>query len=1026
MKPVHLTWESNLWSKAWRITGLEDRRIPFHQPWLPWNRPMPLSALSSAARFRKLLKKNPIFRQFWTRATGGYGGETIRFIFHAGDKTWRLPWELLLEDSGNDKDLGRIIITRGDGAKSTIQPSEFAEPLRVQVVFGDNSGLRGSRLNLDEEATEISNIYSGLESGVRHNVKLLNYAQPTLDELSDLLRKGRPDVLWFSGHGLPKPPAFCLRAKNGQVGDLTPALLAQFIRDTGTRPVYVVFLACHLALGGEKEQFGTAPDFFQALVPCGVQGMLVMQGAIKDKAAIRLATALFRHLAVGRPLDWAVASARPSIKQAIMDGIPDGSVEWARPAVWSCGVPPDELKLNFSNSSGARNQVAARQVLRARVASPADLDVAADAASCDRAQAWLALKRLQLLGTPQHAAGQSLWLRLLLGLQSICRQSVIVIELECEDTTRALRLWAEAVMGEATRWYEPFLRSTDLLPQMLDDPRRAWPELCATEGIIIAIRDDYERDLEPWFLTPIEQRTNTMTLFLRAKPLPGAWPKEKLDMKPFTEQQLSALAERNRPLINSMVLAGMPVRESWLRHAELTKNLKQEIGELLVDTEAGIVLDASASVYFAAQMSDDDRRAAHFDCMRILDHPDVRLRVQNPAMRFLRLRHCLMAERNEEAIQECQAALAQMRAFEHPWRALEIGKLIEHLYRAFPPTVSLHLAWANIMTGDIITGDFWLKKAESVEDPLEKAWYHGLKAEVAKSQGLKQEALNEIERAIATLVAQLSVGKDSDLVQRRLLAYRQDRARIHQYLFYEYAKAREEYEKLQEELAARSEAHLLAAVRRNYSECLRSMAASRDDADWKRAKEIIDEEIGKLSDNQELPIFAELLYERALIALEEGDRAMADDYLQRCIAAAERSHFGMIRAIAKARRFWEFDAFDLDQWRKIESQLNIHHRHGWATRTAMNGRLRAAKRVEQRAPAAALDLLRRNVADAAANLGFDGRSDRDRIARSYAGLVVLGREPDQWNRFMETHPWAKDWVAEAASRNPTELWKGVQ
>ena len=258
-------------------------------------------------------------------------------------------------------------------------------------------------------------------------------------------------------------------------------------------------------------------------------------------------------------------------------------------------------------------------------------------------------------------------------------------------------------------------------------------------------------------------------------------------------------------------------------------------------------------------------------------------------------------------------------------------------------------------------------------------------------------------------------------MQQRLCAYRQDRARIRQYFCHEYAEARQEYEQLQNELTDPSCSHLLAAVRRNYSECLRSMANSKEHNDWNRAKEIIDEEIEKLKDDPEVPIFAELLYERARIAFAENDRTGADLFLQRCLQAAEQSHFDMIRAIAKARRFWAFETFDLDQWGRIDSQLKIHHRHGWAVRTAMKGRLQAAKRVEHSAPAAALDLLRRNVADALANPGFDGEGDQDRIARSYAGVAILSQEPSQWNCLMNDHSWANKW----ASKGPTDLWKGV-
>ena len=735
MKTAHLTLESKLFSEAWKITGPENLHIPFRQPLLWWNKPKQLSALSAPERFQALLDNNRPFTEYWARATGGYGSDVIRLMFHAAKNSWWLPWELLL-DRLNQKGFEHVVITRGNGGKKDIQPTEFVEPLRVQVVLGDNSGRRGRLLDLDAEVVGIKEIYGGRDSNVRHSVRLLPPAQPTLDELPQLLRTERPDVLWFSGHGQLKPPAFCLKQASGKFRDLTPAHLSRIIQETGIRPVYVVFLACHLGLGSGGEQFDTSPEFFKELVPCGIQGMLVMQGAIKDTAAIRLATALFDNLGTGRPLDWAVANARSLVR----DAMPPDSVEWARPAVWSCGVPP-ELKLSFEGSIGARRQVAARQVLRARLPSPTEVDVPAPADACDRAKRWLELgvPRVQLLGSPPLAAAQSLWIRLLLALQMVSSQSVMVIELETEDTVRAVRSWAEAVHAEAARWYEPFLRSTDILPQMMDDPRNAWPELCATDGIIIAVQVDHRAELEPWFLAPLEQRQKSLTLLLRDAPLAEPWPVENLDTQSLDEQQLGALAEHAQPLVNSLAVVGMPVRESWLQDANLlTENLRNQIRPVLVKTEAGDVLNASASAYFSSRMDADERRGAHLNCMRILDHPDVRLRASgNPPVRVLRLRHCLAAQMEEEALQECQAALTQMRKLDRPWRALEIGSLVEHLYQQFPPTVSLCLAWASIMTGDVPTGEILLKGARNVEDPLERAWYHGLMAEVYQEQGIE-------------------------------------------------------------------------------------------------------------------------------------------------------------------------------------------------------------------------------------------------------------------------------------------------
>jgi hypothetical protein len=1024
MKTVHLTWESKLLRAGdWRITGPDNLTIPFYHPRAPWNQPKPLSAVSAKVRFQQLLTKNPRFTEFWARATGGYETGGVRLMFHAGEESWRLPWELLLA-SFNDRDLERVIITRGTGDSRPIQPSDFDKPLQIQIILGDNSGRRGGRLRLKDEVTDLTRIYDGLEQGVKHNVRLLECVQPTIEELPGLLKSRRPDVLWFSGHGTAKPPVFCLKSNDATIRDLTPALLGRIIKEAGVRPVYVIFLACHLALGIEADQLGAAPDFFEALIASGVQGMLVMQGAINDTAAVHLATALFRHLAVGRPLDWAVASARSVVRDAIPD---QDSVEWARPAVWSSGQPPSQLRLAFADSDAAQRQVAARQLLRARVTAPTDVDLVADPVCCERVRKWLNFDppRLHLVGTPHHAGTQTLWIRLLLALQSSSNKTIIAIELEDEDSTRALRLWAEAIQREAARWYEPFLHSTDLLDRLKDDPKTSWPDLCAIDGIVIAIRDYEQRELEAWFLNPLEQRTSALTLLLRAQPISADWPMENLEMQQLADERVNRLLEQHPSVLNALAVVGMPVRESWLRHAELIDNLQTSISQLLVATQSGSVLNASASAYIAARMGRDDCRKAHFDCMRILDHPDVRLRADYP-VRLLRLSHCLAAERGADAVKESQAVLVEIRKLDRPWRAVQVGDLIDHLHREFSPTVSLHLAWARMMIGDVDLAEMWLGKIGKIKEPLEEAWYHGLKAEVAKSKGDKQEALNEIDRAIAIVDAQPLTGRDGYLVQLRRYAYRQDRARIYQYLFYEYGRARAEYEDLQEKLADGSESHLLAAVRRNYSECLRSMATGKEDENWQRAKDIIDEEIGKLSDEPEAPIYAELLYERARIALHEGDRGLADDCLQKCLAAAERSQFGMIRAIARAKQFWQFEPFDLQEWKKIESQLKSYPRHGWAIRSAMNGRLRAAKRVEHTSPATSLELLHRNVADAAANPAFDGRSDRYRIVRSYAGLTVVSGESAYWTSFLTSHLWASGWVAQDPSREPKQLWERIQ
>lgn len=1018
----------------WQVAGPEPATLPVS--WYDLVRlPSNLRDLELPERFARIANDRELI-QWWSSATGGHGSDLVRFVLHSGKGSWQIPWELLLAKVPPRR-RPFVSMVRRPGGQLQRQPWSFDRPMRVQIIKGDNTGRVGSLLNLDKEIDDIQGVYKGLEAGARDCVDLLPPLAPAGEDFAQVLKDAnpKPDVLWFSGHGWARGPYFYLSGRTGKPYPLDPRMLADAIAQSGHVPVYVVFWACETAMPNPDDVdprdptklVARAPAFFEALMSIQVQSVLAVQAPIRDDAAITMARELFRHLAAGAPLDLAVAQSRAVMMAGVKEPKPR-QLDWAWPVVWDNGSAPAALQWNLPQHHVAQRQLAARNALRAGLADPRQLDLDISEPDRGRASTWLKQSRLLVQGDPTLDEYQDVWLRTLQAIQAASNLAVIAVELETDDRDRSLRKWAEGVSANLDLPFSPHREFRAILHQMIDDPRTAWDRLCQLDDVLIAVRDVATAQWEPWFRGSALACRGPLVAFRTAPPSdPAEWPLERIDMPTVPDRRLDGIAARAPDLVHALSVVGLPLRSSLIKWQGMTFGDIPELAEVMVTTAAGQVMSASAATFYRGAMDADQRRQAHEVCLSLLNDRDIRNRL-TPALRTLRLRHCLAANRDDFAAQEADSLLALLREENRPYAALDTFDTMEAHWEKLQKDTLIVIAWANVAVGDIDVGEFWLRRAVPSND-LQRAWIDGLWAEIHKARGAKTEALEDIDRAISTLSTGQQPGGSRLDVARRLRDYRQDRARILQYLFYDHRAAANEYDRLLIEWADTPDAVIdVATVKRNYAECLRALAAgNKEDPAWQQAKDMLNDAADNMSAYTHHPLLAELHYEQAKLALAEGDRDAARDALKECIRVARQSRSEMLAAIATAREFWEYRPFDFGRWQSIEADLLPHARHGWAARTVMNGRLRATRRLrEANNKGDAFGLLEKNLQMIEANPAFDAGSDQGRIAQTYAGLALSQLNVDWWRKFKQRYAWSAEWLSTNGRSTVAGVWAEVE
>jgi hypothetical protein len=224
------------------------------------------------------------------------------------DLRW-LPWELILQnqmalffDSANPFSRGTL-----DNNNNKLTVKSFFWPVHVLIVVG--SKVKDADVNAEQEVEAIQHAF------IKSPVPIDWYVvwRPTKAELIDLIKKFKPQIFHFIGHGKKVNDDLFLELtdKNGvaaaeewMVGDI-PIDLQSW------KPRFAFINACRSSSIADQQN---SWDIARAFSSAGVPAVLGMQGDIRGDAATEFSRKLYESMIKGLEIDRALAEARAAVK----------------------------------------------------------------------------------------------------------------------------------------------------------------------------------------------------------------------------------------------------------------------------------------------------------------------------------------------------------------------------------------------------------------------------------------------------------------------------------------------------------------------------------------------------------------------------------------------------------------------------------------------------------------------------------------------------------------------------------------
>jgi hypothetical protein len=994
-------------------------------------------------RFFKIFSKNEAFKSYWWQKCGGDTPRFKHFVLQFPDEVWNIPWELLIKIL-RPQYRPYIVLSRSfPGSTKPYAPIKFDEPLRILIAKGDDGSAIGVKLNLDREVKQIIKSWQQLDHELKQCITEPKVEKVTRDNFDGLLEQHRPHILWYSGHGRAKPSSGLLLA-DGQWLDASD--FALLIEKSQFRPLYYVFWACDI---GKKTQYTkdiedrqNFPGMFKELQRVNVLAMLAMQAPIRDSSAVFMTRAFFEALTIGLPLERALAQTRSIMLNEMTPGASGIAgahpLDWASPVVWNNGNVVDKWEWNSSKQKTATFQVFGRKALRSSLTRPDILESELTLSELQKAKFWLKHQRIWVYWEKEGFENNVYWTRTLQSIQYISGKFILAITLRDKTALdKELQDWAKKIIDHVTSVYIP-AEIVDILKFVAEAPISGWKSLCKLPNLFLAIEnppDGYGNLENLWFWEPLRDETSSIHIAVLSSSeielaIRDLWQIEKIQPQEgqYTLEKISITTESAPQLVHTLAVLDMPMEKYYIQAAELLTCQWKEIESIFIETTAGPLITSYARHLLLQKLTPEELQQAHVNCFRVLDHPSMRLTNE---IREKRLYHLLGAKikLQEKAIYEAEELLKTYRNENRPYAAMRVYKLVgDTLAILLRPTAKLCVAWSHAQLGNMLAARLWLTKTNP-SDPVEIAWKHGLMAEIYKSQAEVEMAINVLNDYLKTLGTS---DPKANFVQYRLRSYRQDKARILQYLFYRTKEAAEEYGKLIKEWSGQPEAEYdLAVVKRNYAECLREQAAGPEDSLWLQANALF-REAESITEEKFIhaPVRADILFELAKTYEQENNLPRAQQTLQLCIKTAVESHYFMVAAIAESEFFWKYESFIFPRWREIEQKLTAYPFHGWAVRTLINGRIRCAQKLfkEKKDLQTALEQLKTNRELIKKNPAFDGRGDKRRTAVTYAGLQTISLHLNQpgsyWEEFLALD-WAQDWLIKKNNKPVKNIWEEV-
>ena len=274
------------------------------------------------ALFRETVRD--LYRESMASALSAGKGLRLSLSLSGVPELMHLPWEYLYDKPNFLSISTSTPVIRYLDLPHGRQPPAVALPIRILALV--SSPTDAPTLNVAHERSNLEQALGGLVE--RGDVELTWLEQASLLALQEELQGGPYHVFHYIGHGAYDHGAgdgmLLLENENNLGQPVTGGELGTILYDHTTLRL-AVLNACEGARSSSEDPFaGVASNLVQRQIPA----VIAMQFEITDRAAITFARGFYRAVALGYPVDAALAEARKSIYAT------HNPLEWATPVLF--------------------------------------------------------------------------------------------------------------------------------------------------------------------------------------------------------------------------------------------------------------------------------------------------------------------------------------------------------------------------------------------------------------------------------------------------------------------------------------------------------------------------------------------------------------------------------------------------------------------------------------------------------------------------------------------------------------------
>jgi len=1015
IKVVTLQWRRRAFRDPVLVVETDQGKREYKVPSaiLPRPEEVHLRGKTATELFDRFLHGIDLNKVFWA---GCRGDQPTAFVFDLVDGPWQFPWELALADLESEKAKAAFTPVRTVGANAPLRPWKQAEKLRILILEGYPGDLP-ERIRPDLEAAGVVAAWEQLDPAIQNRIEKPQRIVLDPGQLSKQLLAQSPHIVWYCGHGRSRPTPGLLHASDAwmSVSDFAASMPAS------SPPLAVALWACELAEASpDQDATAPSPEIHRALALRGVQATLAMQSRVNDAVARVTAKELFNGIAIGLSLERAAARARHHSQM-----LPFARLDWASAAVWLARAPARGWAWGESPASPLLARLLAwSTVMNTQKVPEAD---EGDANALQQASLWGEKRRVIVQADSTSEAVMMTLARIADASLRGRNTAPVFIRMQRTFPIASIKDWAKEILA----WCEPESLPTALGKAVLfaeKDPESTPRRLLEIEDTLLVFIDPPEDNDSAWFLNILAESRRDGPLVLVTRTLPADhrfenWTRDTVmgadDMKSIERH----LADHAAPLVALAVL-DLPLPDNILSAIGFSRDQFPVGTPFILETRTGPLLSASARNSVLENASDDQIRAAHETCLTMLEAHTI---PGSKRLRREKLRHLVGARHEQEALTEA-ARLIESCYLDGRYAAVtECFEFLRPLGKArnsCDTLALLRIADSYVRVGKPSRAKLHLRNCQP-ENPLQRAVMLALDSEIEKSDGTpgwRERAISSISKAIEACQEAQRIGPLADIATALMSDYRMNLARLRQYLDYDLDGAAAAYREILKDLGnVPGREFLVAAAERNLAECV--VSRSPDDAAARQeAERLLNDAEERIPNNE--PLRAEVAYVRS--KLEKPGSADATNLLRSCAKIARETGNGMVEAIADAKLFWSSEPFDYGRWQRIERAIVPYRHHGWAIRTAMNGRISAARQLATRGMRQeATELLRRNLQELRIRPAFDRGTDRDRIAYTLTGLLAFSTDQEEAAQCRQdalAFDWMPDWLQRKKAKTVDEVW----